>query len=531
MEISVYFRPLKRWWWLLLVSPILAAVSSYLYVRQQPSSYEATTTMMIGQGFDDPNPTGMEIALSQMLAATYADLVERRPVREETMKALGLDDLPTYSAQPVPDRALLEIRVVDTNPERAKAVADELARQLVLQSPTALKPEEQERAEFIEEQLTSLEGNIQQTEVDIAAKREELEGAISALEINDLQRQISALETKLDTLQLTYSSLLESTTDGAINTIEVIEPAVLPKEPNNSNKMTMVLSASSLALALAIGTAYLLDYFDNTVRNSDDLKQVGGVVNLPSIPEFKLDGQRVAVLADDAVTSPVVDAFRALRTGLYATMADRPSKILQITSAAPREGKSTVAANLAAILAEGGKRVLLIDADLRRPTQHKLFNVAGDHGLAELLVMLEGHDRLNGSGEMIERVIQKLKPVNFGLIAAGSNLADGTRLLGSDAMKMLLKTVSQHVDYVIVDSPPLLAVADPFMLSTQVDGVVVVASASSIPRQQVEQALSRLKDANANVLGVVINRQKASEDGYAYYQYYRAYAERPSGES
>jgi capsular exopolysaccharide synthesis family protein len=525
MELNVYFKPLRRWWWLLLASTLLAAGSSYWYVKQQPSLYEATTTLMIGQGFEDPNPTGMEFALSQQLTETYADLVQRRPVREQTMAALGLDDLPTYSAQPLPNRQLLEIIVVDPDPQLAKAVADELANQLILQSPTAPRPEDQEREAFVDEQLASLQTNIRQTESDIAAKRVELESAFSALEIRDLQNELAALQTKLDTLQSNYAALLANTSEGAVNTVTVIEPATLPLTPNDSEKPLLVLSASALALGLAVATAYLLEYLDNTVRTPEDVEFAAGVTHLPGIPKFPADSSKIPVLAPDGSLSPITDAFRALRTGLYAAIANKPGKIFLITSAAPKEGKSIIAANLAAVLAEGGKRVRLVDADLRRPRQHKLFEVAGEPGLAELLISLEGHDRSNGSGEMIERVTQKLKPANLGLITAGSNLVEGARLLGSDTMKMLLQTISQHVDYVIIDSPPLLAVADPFMLSTQVDGVILVASASSIPRKQVEQALHRLGEANANVVGVVLNHQEASVDGYQYYQYYRVYTE------
>jgi polysaccharide biosynthesis transport protein len=525
MELNVYLRPLRRWWWLLLVSTLLAAASSYWYVSQQPSLYEATTTLMIGQGFEDPNPTGMEFALSQQLTETYADLVQRQPVREQTMTALGLTELPVYIAQPLPNRQLLEIVVVDTNPQMAKAVADELANQLILQSPTAPRPEDQEREAFIDEQLTSLQTNIQQTQSDIATKRVELESAFSALEIRELQTELAALQTKLDTLQSNYAALLANTSEGAANTITVIEPATLPLEPNDSEKPLTVLSASALAFALAVATAYLLEYLDNTVRTPEDVAVVNGVAHLPGIPKFPANSSKIPVLAQDAALSPVTDAFRALRTGLYAAMANKPGKIFLITSAAPKEGKSIIAANLAAVLAEGGKRVRLIDADLRRPRQHKLFNVASDSGLADLLVALEGHDRSNGSGEMIERVTKKLDMANLGLITAGSNPVEGTRLLGSDTMKMLLQTISQHVDYVIIDSPPLLAVADPFMLSTQVDGVILVASASSIPRKQVEQALHRLSEANANVVGVVLNHQETSVEGYQYYQYYHAYAD------
>jgi len=527
MELSAYFRPLRRWWWLLLASTLLASASSYLHVRQQPPSYEARTTLMIGRAFENPNPTGSELALSQQLAGTYADLVQRGPVREQTMAALGLTSLPQYSARPLPNLLLLEISVVDTDPQRAKAVADELANQLVLQSPTSPKPEEQEQEAFINDQLASLQANVRLTESEITAKQAELESAFGALEISELQGEIAALQTKLSTLQSNYAALLANTTGGATNTIEVIEPATLPLAPTASGKTQMILVASAIALALAAGTAYLLEYLDDTVRTAEDLARVIGFARLPSIPEFRWDGGIVPVLAQDAPGSPVTDAFRALRTGLYAATANMPGKIFLIASAAPKEGKSIVAANLAAVLAQGEKSVLLIDADLRRPMQHKLFDVSGAYGLAELLIALEGHGRPNGRGEMIERVIQKIGPMRLGLIVAGSYLDDAAGLLGSDTMKVLLETVSRHVDYVIIDSPSLLAVADALMLSTQVDGVVLVARAGSIPRKQLVQTLRRLSDVNANVVGVVLNREKAGTDGH-YYDYYHAYSEKSS---
>lgn len=528
MELNVYFRPLKRWWWLLLLSTVLAIASSYWYVSQQPSSYEAVTTLIIGQAVEAPDLTGNDVNLSVQLAETYADLAQRQPVRDRTMAALELTSLPEYIARPLPNRQMIEIVVIDTVPERAQAVADELAKQLVLESPTAPDPEEQEQEAFINRQLASLRENIEQTESDISAKQAELETTFSALEINEIQLEIEALQIKLESLQNYFAALLATTTEGSANSISVIEPANLPSRPNNSDKILLVVIASTLAFALAAGTAYLLEYLDDTVHTPEEVVRAKGVADLPTIPEFPSNGNGVPVLAHDAPLSPALDAFRALRTGLLAAMVNRPSKIFLITSAAPREGKSTVAANLAAVLAEGRKKVLLIDADLRRPMQHKLFNVAGNYGLGELLVMLEGHERPNGSGEMIERAIQKLQPGNLSLIAAGSKPVDGSRLLGSDAMKVLLQTVSQHVDYIVIDSPPLLAVADAYMLSTEVDGVILVAGVSSIPRKQVEQALNRLNDVNARVVGVVLNRQKVGRDGYYYYQYYRTYTDQPN---
>src|SRR5687767_7496876 len=124
IDLGVLLKPIRRWWWLLLAATLLAFVSTYLHLRQQPAMYQAKTTLMIGRAFEDPNPTGSELALGQQLAATYADLAQRQKVREQTMAALGLTSLPAYTAVPLPNRELLEITVLDTDPQRAKAVAD-----------------------------------------------------------------------------------------------------------------------------------------------------------------------------------------------------------------------------------------------------------------------------------------------------------------------------------------------------------------------------------------------------------------------
>lgn len=571
MELGEFLRPLRRWWRLLLASTALAAASSCCYVLRQPAMYEARTTLMIGQALGNPNPTGNELALSQQLTGTYADLVQRRPVREQTMAVLGLHSLPEYRANPLPDRQLLEIVVLDTDPVRAKAVADELARQLILQSPTAPQPEEQQRQAFISDQLASLQANILQTQSEITATGVELENAFSALEISELESEITALQTKLNTLQSNYAALLASTSEGAVNAIEVIEPATLPLVPNDSDKTETVLVVVAIALILAVGTAYLLESLDDTIRTPEDLARVNRTANLPSIPEFRWGRGSLPILAQDAWSSPVTESFRALRTGLYAASVNKLRRVLLITSATPREGKSLVAANLAAVLAEAEKKVLLIDADLRRPMQHKLFGVSGDQGLAELLVALDGPGQ-SDRGEMIKRATQPTGSTRLALMAAGTMTPEAVRLLGSDKMKALLETVSQSVDYVIVDSPsllieaadvivrqrhdpswrrkyavqlyertrrrkghaaavgaaarylaeatywvfkngetyrgPVLAVADALMLSTQVDGVVLVAGAGSILRRQLAETFQRLGDVKANVVGVVLNQQK-----------------------
>jgi len=149
MELSVYTKPLLRWWWLLAAATFVAVISTFLTVRGQPALYEARTTLMIGRAIDDPNPTQGEFTLAQQLAVSYADVANREPVQEATKAALSFDRLPSYLARAIPQSQFIEILVTDTNPLRAQAVANELANQLIIQSPTGEGSEDQIRRDFI----------------------------------------------------------------------------------------------------------------------------------------------------------------------------------------------------------------------------------------------------------------------------------------------------------------------------------------------------------------------------------------------
>ena len=299
MELSRYISPLLKWWWLLAVSTVLAGVSSYYVVSQQPPIYRTSATLLIGRAFDDPNPTDSELYLSQELARTYADIAGRQPVREQTKAALGLDQLPEYVARPIPNSQLLEVVVTDFSPQRAQAVATELANQLILQSPTAPQSDEQDRQAFINDQLNGLQVNIAQTEAEILEKERALESAFSAREIADLEGEIAALQSKLTTLQANYAGLLSSSGQGAINTLSLIEPATLPQQPAGPNMMRSVAVASVIALALAAGTAYLLEYLDDTVRTPEDLRRGRARRKVDLVAELTRLGDELAEVWDE----------------------------------------------------------------------------------------------------------------------------------------------------------------------------------------------------------------------------------------
>ena len=211
MELRAYLRPLLKWWWLILISTVIAGATSYFAVSQQPPVYQARTTLLIGSAINNPNPDGNEFWLSQQLAQTYSDIAQRDVVRQAVMSELGLTWLPAYSAQPVANTQLLELRVNDSVPERAMIVANELANQLILRAPTSGSQQgDAERQAFITQQLDDLELKIEETNTEIIAKQTELAGLFSARQISDLQSQIRALEAKQDTLRANYASLLAS---------------------------------------------------------------------------------------------------------------------------------------------------------------------------------------------------------------------------------------------------------------------------------------------------------------------------------
>ncbi|NTW45098.1 MAG: hypothetical protein HGB14_11890 [Anaerolineaceae bacterium] len=211
MELKSIFAPLWKWRWLILAAGVIAGVISFAISLTQAPQYLSRTTLIIGQSINNPNPSSSQFFLEQQLAGIYADMGAREPVRLGTMKALEMDWLPEYTVRALPDTQLIEITVTDTDPLRAKAVAEELANQLILSAPTSINSDEQERQEFINEQLSTLQSDIKSTQDTIEQRKLELGTLSSASQISSSEQQIFALETKLSTLQDTYASLLSST--------------------------------------------------------------------------------------------------------------------------------------------------------------------------------------------------------------------------------------------------------------------------------------------------------------------------------
>lgn len=497
MELKKYFYPLIRWWWLLLAATLVAAIASFLVTLQQPPIFQSSTTLMIGRAIADPNPSSNEFWLGQQLAASYADMASRETVRNATMTALGMDWLPPYKVQALSNSQLIEIDVTDTDPARAQAVASALAEQLILLSPTGARPDEQSRREFVTEQLDALETQIKQTNDEILKRQTELGNMVSARQINDTQNQIAALQTKLTTLQDNYARLLSNTQGGAVNTLTVIEPAALPKNPVGPARAIAVLVAALIGFALAAAAAYLLEYLDDSLKDPQEIQNLIGHPVLGAIFEHEEEKEDEVKQPYVALhpRSPMAEAYRTLRTNLDFSAVDSPLKTLLVTSPDAEDGKTSVALNLAVMMAQSDKRVVIIDADLRRPSVHEYMEMSNESGLSDVF---RGRDVLTNTMKI-------WKNEKIAVVTGGSPPPNPTELLGSKKMDQILENLKEVADIVIIDGPPFL-VADAAVLSAKVDGVLVVVRPGYTHKTALRAMMDQINRAGARVVGVVLNR-------------------------
>jgi capsular exopolysaccharide synthesis family protein len=508
MELKRYILPLQRWWWLILAATVIAALSSFLATMRQPPIYQAVTTLMIGRVISDPNPQSSEFYLSQQLAANYAEIANREPVRLATMQALGLSWLPQYLARATPNSQFIEIVVTDTVPERAQAVANELGHQLVLRGPTSSTAEDQGRQDFVNQQLNNLEVQINDTEDEITKLQDELGNMQSARQIADTQNQINALQNKLTTMQGNYASLLANTSSGAVNTLSIIEPAPLPVRPIGPNKGLSILLASAIGFVLSGSAAYLLEYLDDTLKTPEEVERFTGIPIIGTIVEMGHGNGNGLHVAENP-RHPVVEAYRSLRTNLEFIGVDKPLRTLFVASSDTGEGKTSVASNLAVVMSQAEKKVIVMDADLRRPNVHNFFGMPNDYGLSDVF-----RGRLS-----IEEALKEWRGGDVSVITAGSPPPNPAELLGSKKMVQILARLQEIADVIIIDGPPFV-VTDAAVLAAKVDGVLVVVRSGHARQPAVNGMMEQLRRSGARVVGIALNRVPRKAKGYYAAGYY-----------
>jgi capsular exopolysaccharide synthesis family protein len=291
--------------------------------------------------------------------------------------------------------------------------------------------------------------------------------------------------------------------------VTVVQPPTTPTSPVSPKPVRNILLGAVLGLLLGLGAALVRETLDKTVKTQDDVKAVTETPILGAIMRDP-DAVKRPLIVEVDPRSPRAEAFRSLRTNLQFVDAANHPRTLLVTSSLAGEGKSTMSANLALTMAQGGSRVCLVEADLRRPKVLDYLGLEGAVGLTDALI---------GRSEVFD-VIQPYGGTNLWVLGAGPIPPNPSELLGSTAMRSTLTHLASRFDYVVIDSPPTLPVTDAVVLSSLVDGVIVVVGSGVVQRDQLARALENLESVAGRVLGLVLNRVPASSSGaYGTYAY------------
>ena len=414
------------------------------------------------------------------------------------------------------------------NIQRIKAELQQFEQQRrdLSQRYAELHPEMKKLAASIDDAKRRLEGEV--TKV-VESVRQDYEAAVQeeqrvtaqyaqaerdATDLNRKSIDYSVLENQAKTNQEIYQRLLnqrqelEVASNSKENNVRLTERAEVPGAPFTPNVPRNLVVALAVGLALGIALAFGLDYLDDTIKTPEDITRKLNVPFLGLVPAVRSD--KVPVLSGP-VPHDFGEAYRALRTSLVFTSGGESTRVIAVTSAQPLEGKTTTACNLAIVLALGGARVLLIDADMRRPGVHKMLRLQNTVGLSHLLV---GQARVRDT-------IQRTDDPNFYVMTAGRTPPNPSELLASDRMRRLVENLaSGPFDWVIIDTPPVLAVTDAVVISPLVSGVTFVLGAEMTRRRLAERAVQMLTVSKPRVIGAVLNRVNFDRNKYYYSRYY-----------
>jgi len=369
--------------------------------------------------------------------------------------------------------------------------------------------------------LQALETRIESIDAKIAENRRTLEN-FPPLEAEQLR-----LQSNVTTAQQLFAQLQSSLQVNRINEaddggrVQLIDAAVTPTFAISPNRTRDVGFSLAVGLLLGIALALLLERLDDTVKSPDELREKMDVTVVGMIPAIDTIDAAAGVLSPSIgrlVThadprSPVAEAYRSLRTNLAFARTTQPVQTIVVASPGPGDGKSTTAANLAITFAQQGQRTLLIDADMRRAVLDKTFGMVRTPGLTDVIV----------GAASLEEATRATQVPNLFVLPSGQFPPNPSELLGSPAMRETLRAARHQFDIVLFDSPPLLAVTDAAVLSTLVDGTILVVRTASTAREAVRRALNQLRAVNGRILGAVLNdvdvHGRGYYGGYGYYYY------------
>ena len=489
LDIRRYIGIFTSYWWLLLFLPVVTGTLGWLQVRGQEKIYEASSTLLVQQRRGGFSPSVSDFSLSGQLALTYGTQVRSTPFFDHVTENKALDkegvSLNTRQLKAMVSAATSDkpptvtINVRHGDPQLTATVSNTLA------------------SEFIEYV-------IQQRLVEIS----NLQTAAASQGLANVQDLVSAQAALIDSITL-------------------LEPAERPGSPILPRTRYNVILSIILGGALSIGVTLLLSALRDTVRSPEDMQRRFGVASLGTVFTWaSREASANQLIMQVSPTSAYSEAFRQIRANVQFATVGKNTKLFLVTSPGPSEGKTTILSNLAIAIAQTGKRVVVVDGDLRRPTVHRRFQVKSrEVGLSNFL---------SEPDLPLENIVIPTEVEGVYVIPAGPIPPNPSELLGSPSMTVLLEQLAEEYDVVFIDSPPTLMAADAPVIAAQVEEAIIVVDASKTRTSSLKGTLESLNNSQVHVLGVVLNNLKQGRFGYGYgygyhYNYYKYYRQEEDG--
>jgi capsular exopolysaccharide synthesis family protein len=519
VELRDYLRVVRARKWVIVQAVFIVTLAALVASLVQPRSYQSEAKVLISE-----QNTGAAIfgtVLSDFsnqpdrALQTQVQLVRLRPLAEDTIRKLNLQTTPDellaqVDVSAVGQTNLISVKAADGNAKRAADIANSIAQGYVDWSMQTKRESIKAAADEVEARLNTAQGQILELGRKISAqgKTDEL-----SAELQIATGAYTILAQRLEELRV--NEQLEIGSGRVVSPAVVDEAAVSPKPARNTGL------GLAVGLIFGLGMAFLYEYLDNTIKSDEEVEKLYGVPVLGHIPFVKLDkGQKHTLTIVEKPGSAAAESYRVLRNSLDFINFEQNMKTLMVTSSAPGEGKSTIASNLAASLAQAGSKVVMVSCDFRRPTTEGFFGVPNVIGLSDVLL---GKNSLKAA-------LQRPGDEELLVLTSGKMPPNPSELLGSSKMQELVENLEEWADWIIIDTPPLLAVSDGAAVARWADGVMIVSRAGLSTRDTAKQGSEMLGNVGAKLIGVVVTAYEESQrsgSGYYgsshYYTHYHGY--------
>ncbi|WP_298818615.1 tyrosine-protein kinase domain-containing protein [Chloroflexus sp.] len=493
-DIWSYIRIMLRWWWVAALATILAAGAALIFVMRQPDYYVSRATLRVGDTLSTAAPDPQSLGLSNTVAGFYAEMAKRAVILAPVVEKLALpfpwQVISTYMLSTGVNRqaSLLEITITDTNPQRAAAIANAIASELIVFGPNSPENIAAQR-NLLNEQIERSQREIDFLERQIEQTRDMITQATSATDLREARNRLQELELSLNNAQNAYAQLLRLQNTNLVNTLAIFEAAQAPAAPLPNKRNLTVAIAGLAGLLLGLIASFGLEAIDTRWRNHNDLRSRFGLNFLGNVP-----GRRPLVSLSDETAQMRASAVKEAHTQIVLAGLPRNARILMVSGPRPSDQRSALVVDLAYCYTLSGYRVLLVDAETEQATLSNLF---GDTSKVLQPITIEGEAQVWSS--------LQATPLKHVLLLARNTDESGRPLPPSQPWPVLVEGLQRAADILIFDGPSTLSGVEAALLAPLVDGVVLALKPDADSSLDIQQSLKRLTlKRTDSVLGAVM---------------------------